>query len=204
MAIRRLSQDLRFSDIERADLLKAWALTSLAFAIFFLRAGFVDGASLAGFVVVFLIAGVTGGIGFLLHEIGHKLVAHRFGVHGEFRANNTMLLLSLVFAAVGFLIAAPGAVWLTGFVGRRESGMVAAAGPVVNMALALSFLPLALVSGPFGMVGRVGLLLNALLGAFNLIPFPGFDGAKVLRWSGWWYALFVVIGGAILVGAYRV
>lgn len=204
MAMRRLSTDLRFSSVERIDLLKAWALTSLAFAIFFLRAGYVEGATLAGFFVVFLVAGVTGGIGFLLHELGHKIAAHRYGVHGEFRSNDTMLLVSLVLAAVGFLFAAPGAVWMSGMVSRKESGVIAAAGPVVNMALALCFLPLALTTGALGMIGQIGLLLNALLGAFNLIPIPGFDGAKVLQWSGWWYALFVLTGGVILVGAYLV
>ncbi len=204
MAMRHLRQDLRFSDLERVDLLKAWALTSLAFAVFFLRAGFVEGgATLTGFAIVFLVAAVTGGIGFLLHEIGHKIAAHRYGVHGEFRSNDTMLLVSLVLAAVGFLFAAPGAVWLVGPVGRRESGVIAAAGPVVNMLLALCFLPLAIsATGVPGLIGSIGLLLNALLGAFNLIPFPGFDGEKILRWSGWWYAALIIIGGALLFGAY--
>lgn len=204
--MRRLSTDLRFSPIERADLAVAWLMTSLTFAIYFLRGGLLEGGfTFTGFVLVFLIAAVTGGIGFLLHELGHKLVAHRYGVHGEFRANKQMLILSLIIAAFGVLFAAPGAVWMSGLVTKKESGVIAAAGPVVNMLLALCFLPLALFGGGiFGLVGNIGLLLNALLGAFNLIPIFGFDGEKIVRWSGWWYALLVIVGGTILVGAYLV
>jgi Zn-dependent protease len=181
-------------------------MTSLAFAIYFLRGGLLEGDfTLLGFALVFIIAAVTGGIGFLLHELGHKVVAHRYGVHGEFRANRQMLVVSLIIAMFGVLFAAPGAVWMPGLVSKKESGVIAAAGPVVNMLLALCFLPLAVFgSGVLGLIGGIGMLLNALLGVFNLIPIFGFDGEKIVRWSGWWYALLVAVGGTILVGAYLV
>ena len=48
--------------------------------------------------------------GFLLHELAHKWMAQKYGCWAEYRGNRNGLLLALLMGAVGFLIAAPGAV----------------------------------------------------------------------------------------------
>ena len=175
-------------DHEKKELLKAWLAISLAFGIFIFRGG----NPLAYSVVV---AAFTVGAGFLLHELAHRFVARHFGKHAEFRANNQMLVLAIVLAAFSPIIfAAPGAVWISGYVTRRENGIISAAGPFANVVIAAAFLPLMLVIPG---IAYYGFMINALLAVFNMLPIPGFDGTKVLAWSK--PAYFSLLGTAILL-----
>ena len=72
--------------------------------------------------------------------------------------------------------------------GRYGESIVAAAGPLTNFAIAIFFgvvLRIAIAGGwatdPFILITSFVVFINILLGIFNLIPLPGFDGAKVLR-----------------------
>ncbi len=167
---------------DNIELLKAWAGTSLAFAIFM-----VDGQVLrSGFVTFLIIAAITCGIGFLLHELAHRIVARNYGAEAHFVANNPWLLLSIVIAFASIFIAAPGAVWHRGYLTTRQGGLIALAGPATNLALAVLFLLLgfAIPTGGFlEKMASVGYQINAWLGLFNMIPAGPFDGAKVLNWS---------------------
>ncbi|MFP4439091.1 MAG: peptidase M50 [Chloroflexaceae bacterium] len=167
---------------DNIELLKAWAGTSLAFAIFM-----VGGQVLQpGFVTFLIIAAITCGIGFLLHELAHRILARNYGAEAHFVANNPWLLLSVVIAFAGIFIAAPGAVWHRGYLTKRQGGMIALAGPATNLALAVLFLLLsfAIPAGGFlAIMAFVGYQINAWLGLFNMIPAGPFDGAKVLNWS---------------------
>ena len=52
--------------------------------------------------------------------------------------------------------------------------------------MALIFLILLLLTGSGGILGELfsfGLTINALLGAFNMIPAMPFDGAKIISWN---------------------
>lgn len=204
--MRHVNPTFRFSGREVAEIAKAWLLTSLAFAIFFLQTDWfaLEGITLVHFAVVFIISAVTAGLGFVLHELCHKAAAHHFKVYGEFRSNGTMLVISILFAFMGFLFAAPGAVVLFDRASPRENGLIAAAGPVSNMVLALGFLPLALLfpGSLLGAIGAIGLLVNAILGAFNLIPFLGLDGEKIFAWSKPVYFSLVIAAAAMVVIAY--
>ncbi len=180
---------------ELFELAKAWIGTALAFAVLF-----SDGnIGHPQFGTILLIAALTAGLGVILHELAHRAVARAFGATAHFVANNGMLILSIIIAFAGFLIAAPGAVWHSGYLTRRQVGLIAAAGPVVNMVLALLFIGGlllmrdAVVSNVvlFGLT--MGYFVNAILGAFNMLPFGPLDGAKVLNWNG------VVFGGLFAV-----
>ena len=114
----------RVSKEELRDLLKAWVALSLAFAILLSPALFQF-----SFLFSFLMAGVTVGLGFLLHEAAHKIVAQRYGCFAEFRSFDMMLVLALVMALFGFILAAPGAVMIRGSVSAAQHGKISAAGP---------------------------------------------------------------------------
>ena len=165
---------IQFSRIELRDLGKAWLLTSVAFAL-----------AMVGFntslYVAIPVALVTGGLGMILHELMHKITAAHFGYHSEFRSFDVMLVVSVIIAAFGVVFLAPGAVFLGAHaVDFRKNGFIAWAGPATNIALALLFVPLL----PFlGSIAVFGFMINSWLGMFNLIPFMGLDGVKVLAWN---------------------
>jgi Zn-dependent protease len=184
---------IRFSAHEIRDLLVAWAALGLAFALFLnqrlvsqlLQAPNAIEPSM--FTGVFVLSLFTAGIGFLFHELAHKVTAIRFGQVAEFRADYGMLFLAVVSALAGFLFAAPGAVYHRGRATLRQNGLIALAGPLTNVALGVVFLPLFWVfAGSGGLLEQAadyGVRINFLLAGFNMIPFGPLDGNTVKKWS---------------------
>ena len=93
---------MKFGEKEVKDLAFAGFMISLAFAV--LLGG---GTRLLGFdkesFFIFGAAFLTGGLGFLLHEVMHKFVAQKYGLWAEFRANYGMLWLSVLMSFFGFI-----------------------------------------------------------------------------------------------------
>ena len=177
------------SDIEIRDLIKAWLAISFAFAMV-LRFSIP-----LSFYEVFIISAISVGTGFLLHELGHKIVAQRYGCFADFRAFDKMLLLAIFMSFFGFVLAAPGAVMINGRVDKTRNGKISAAGPIINLILAFLFLSVLLTSpeGFLKIIAFYGFFINSLLALFNMIPFGIFDGAKVLRWNKKVYGSIVAI-----------
>jgi Zn-dependent protease len=108
----------------------------------------------------------------LLHELGHSLTARRFGIQ----------VLDITF-------------WPLGGMARmseipeepRVEGWVAIAGPAVNFALVALSAPLLIGSmtlgapEPITQVLFLFLLVNLMLGTFNLVPAFPMDGGRILR-----------------------
>jgi len=196
---------MRFSSRELRDLAIAWVALGIAFTFFLdreLAQGLLEGRLPVGDAIVTLALSMgTVGVGFLLHELAHKVVAVRFDQVAEFRADYGMLVLAVGAGLAGFLFAAPGAVYHSGYITERENGLIAIAGPLTNVALAALFLPLLLVPG-LEQVGQLGVTINLLLGAFNMIPFGPLDGRKVLSWSKVVFGVTFVGCAGLAAGAF--
>jgi Zn-dependent protease len=191
--------DFTTSTTEIIDIAKAWILISLAFAI-----ALVGFASVEALLGAFLIAAGTLGVGFIFHELAHKITAQRIGYNAEFRASDQMLLMALLMSLLGFVFAAPGAVIIQGVQNERENGRIAAAGVAGNLVVPLAFLILFYFSpsGDLGTIFSYGFLINSWIGLFNLIPVGPFDGKKMVAWNKKLYGalalvalIFLFIGG---------
>lgn len=135
------------------------------------------------FVFLLLVAqlgpfGVPAGIllfgSVLLHELGHSVVAQRFGIP---------------IARIDLHLLGGTAMMTRSPATPRQEILVAAAGPAVSLALAAGFAALALALG-----GQIGLTLggpadlmayaaivNLGIGLFNLLPALPMDGGRIFR-----------------------
>ncbi|TSC75576.1 MAG: hypothetical protein G01um101430_418 [Parcubacteria group bacterium Gr01-1014_30] len=178
---------ITYSEEELIHLLHAWAAISFAFAV-----ALSGGAQGLGpqFMPNLIVAAIAVGTAFLLHELAHKILAQRYGCWAEFRKFNMGLVLAVVMSFFGFIIAAPGAVMISGAISREQNGKISAVGPLTNIALALLFFAASFLLPPIiggspllAKIVTYGFYINAWLALFNMIPFPPLDGSKVLAWS---------------------
>ena len=180
-----------FSQTELKDLGISLLAFSLGLAFVFNR-GVIGGMlSLGSELLVtiplfFFLGMVAFGPAFIIHELAHKFVAKYYGCWAEFRADPAGLRTGVMIAFfIGFLFMAPGAVMVAGNVNRRQNGIIALAGPFSNLILWGIGLPFyILFAGTIlGEVGLLWLVANAILGAFNMLPFGPLDGRKIKNWS---------------------
>ncbi len=123
--------------------------------------------------------GVAGALGLfasiLLHELGHSVVAQRFGV--EMKG-----ITLFIFGGVAEMSSEPPS--------AKAEFWVAIAGPVVSVVLAIAFYGASLASGSWlpvpvaAVIWYLG-LINAVVVGFNLIPAFPLDGGRVLRSILW-------------------
>lgn len=178
---------------------------SLAFTIIYARSNttfFFDDIIL-NTAMWFLTSVVIVSICFLLHELGHKFVAQRYGAWAEYRMYPQGLGLCLLFSLFGFLFAAPGAVVIAGRIDDARNGKISVAGPLVNLVLGALFLAMMFVT-----TGRLHAIIyllahfNVFLALFNLIPIPPLDGSKILKWNVPVFVAMAVAGVAMLLVFY--
>ena len=141
------------------------------------------------------------------HEASHGFVADRLGDSTAREAGRLTLnplrhidpfytiLLPLVLLASGSPFILGGAKPVPVNVGRlhnprRDWALVGAAGPLSNLAIAVGLAALLAISTRTGMwegssigveVLTIGMLANAVLAIFNLIPIPPLDGSRVAQ-----------------------
>lgn len=172
---------VKFTANEIRDIIISMVVISFVFAYIF------AGRDLNSSILFMPITFVVVGLGFVLHELAHKYVAIRFGYWAEYKMWVGGLLFALIMAfAVGFVFAAPGAVYIHGnYIKNSENGKISLAGPWTNIILAVLFLsiPLFFQNSLLMGLGILGATVNSFLAFFNLIPFSMLDGAKVFRWN---------------------
>ncbi|RLF50039.1 MAG: hypothetical protein DRN20_00310 [Thermoplasmata archaeon] len=206
----------RFSPIEKKHLAISVAALTLAFFVAkivnttgwrfeLLTANFAILILLSSFLAVFT--------GFVFHELAHKFIAIKNGCWAEYRMFPQGLALALLLSIFGFIIAAPGAVYISGVYSKRVNGKIALAGPFMNFIIfVISFallipilhakatvLALWIAHIIYGMA-----YFNIFLAIFNMIPIPPLDGSKVISWSITVYAIFMGIFVASYVIAFHV
>jgi len=178
---------VRFTQQELTHLLISVITITLAFALVFKSS--------------FFIILVTVGLGFFLHEMGHKFTADKFRCWTKYQAWIPGLVAAIGLAIVtngAFIFAAPGwvAIYKTGGLTRKENGLISVAGPVVNIILALVFLWIGMTT-PISLLKDIGLLgfsVNSFLGFFNMLPFGPLDGKKVAEWN---IPVWLIVTGAL-------
>jgi|TARA_B100002051_G_scaffold216370_1_gene208920 Zn-dependent protease len=191
----------QFSTIEKENLTLATAAFTLALGFMAVRG--VGGVSTLGFntwaltlllsMPVLLLAV---GPAFILHEIGHKIVAKKNGCWAEFRADPKGLQFGIILSFfLGFLFMAPGAVMVAGLVTRRQNGHIAVAGPLTNLSLFIIGIPL-------------WVLILGLTGAFETSSIPLLEnGSRAYLSDGsiiwqsmlidagvWWLSANLILG----------
>lgn len=183
---------MNFTQYEIRDLLKAWIAISIAFAVLLVTPSL-------SFLVSLIVSALTVGTGFLLHELAHKKVALNYGCKAEFKSFDFMLLLAIAMSFFGFIIVAPGGVFIHKdgrAINKRQNGLISAAGPLTNLIFAVLFLPLMLIfkEGIIHQIGNYGYFINIWLALFNTLPFGPLDGAKIFHWNK-------KVGAAMLIAA---
>jgi Zn-dependent protease len=184
---------------ELRDLAVSGLVLALAFGIA-LSGGFRAFSEPGRLLMVFLMSIIAVSSGFILHEIGHRFVARRYGCFAEYTMWPYGLVIALVFSLLGFVFAAPGAVmirprsdgWGRATITKEITGLISVTGPAMNILLAVVFLILN-VAYPTLLV-TLGARINTWLAVFNLIPFGPLDGLKIFQWDK------KVWGSAVAVG----
>jgi len=188
---RRPNSKMAFSDYEKKEIKESIGFLTVAFALA-LSGGLytvLDDYSVLLRTLPMAFAAVL--TGFLLHEIAHKWMAQQYGCWAEYRGNKRGLYFALAMSAfLGVLLAAPGAVMVSGRITDRQNGIIAAVGPITNIVIALVVLPVYILTNSMegqitiiNELARFIVLINLILAGFNMIPIQPLDGSKVIVWN---------------------
>jgi Zn-dependent protease len=150
-----------------------------------------------------LISLLAVGLAFMGHELSHKFAAIRHGFWSEYRMwpQGLMMALLLTLATNGAVVfAAPGAVYFSGGgffrrPGRKQLTEISMAGITFNISLMWICIAASLVTGMY--IFTYMAFVNGWLAIFNLLPFGGLDGEKLLKLNNriWGALLILALAG---------
>lgn len=155
---------------------------------------------------IFLIAIIPVLFAIVLHEVAHGWAAYKLGdrtamMLGRLSLNpirhidpvGTILVPVVLYLSVGFVFgwAKPVPIdWRNLGKPKRDTALVAIAGPAANLAMALFWLIITLIATrllnnqsdlfiPLVNMAAIGIFINILLMVFNLVPIPPTDGGRI-------------------------
>ena len=198
----------KFSNIEIKHLIISMTVLTIAFALLITRNNVIYGLtggfnfSILPYGLLLSFLGIV--IAFFFLEISHKIMAQKHGLWAEYRMYPQGLRLALLLGIfIPFVFAAPGAVMFRGGSRSYETGLIALAGPLANIVIALISFPIYLyVLYEESMLGQiVGFIcfINAFLAAFNLLPFGPLDGVKIIRWNATAWIIMLILSIVMLM-----
>ena len=205
---RRPESKMAFSDYEKKEIRESILFLTLAFAVALADTYSNDRGIWAvldnPYILVKTLPMAFAAVmtGFLLHEIAHKWMAQQYGCWAEYRGNRRGLYFALAMSAfLGVLLAAPGAVMVSGRITDRQNGIIAAVGPITNIVIALVVLPVYILThtmeGQITIINELAkfiVLINLILAGFNMIPIQPLDGSKVIVWNkGAYFGIILAI-----------
>lgn len=125
---------------------------------------------------------------FMVHELGHKFLAQIYRAWAEFRVIFYGAAMTAISIFLPFKFIAPGAVFVSGSLSEARHGKVSWIGPLTNLAMGSGFIIAYLISESLAtdfpsQILAVGANFNGWVAFFNLIPFMGLDGSKILAWN---------------------
>ena len=197
---------LKFTRNEVRDLIVAFIVLSVAFAISNVR------LDVHGFISILPIVMVGVALGSLVHELGEKNVASKYGYEAEFKAWPLGLLIALASSFIGIVFAIPGSVFTyADNITAEINGRIAIAGPMANIFLAVIFIIIAALIYPLKpysnvftliyLICTVGFSVNSFLATFNLLPLYTLDGTKIIKWNAKIWIIIFAISAIMLLSS---
>jgi hypothetical protein len=121
---------------------------------------------------------------FLFRQLAQRNTAQRYGYSTRFYLDQNMAIFSLFSCLLPFKLIAPGRVVFFGNPSREKEAIIAMAGPLTNILLGGVLLG---ISSVFQSIIKLSIILRIsqfsfYLALFSLLPFAGFDGAKIRGW----------------------
>jgi hypothetical protein len=130
---------------------------------------------------------------FMVHELAHKFTAQHYGMWSEFRMTTAGYYMSAIAIVFSIPIFGTGVVLSSGASSAEEDAKVNLAGPLSNLILGLIMsviiLGIAFSGAPIILyylviiVLQPAVILNGMLGLFNMIPIQPFDGGTIFQWD---------------------
>jgi Zn-dependent protease len=116
-------------------------------------------------------------------------------------------------------------------INRKQNGIISAVGPIVNLLLCLPFLIILLIGASLsgqienlplfignihlfggmiinqpslilGLIGLLGLQINSMIAAFNMLPISILDGKKVWSWNIGVFLVLIIASFGILISSF--
>ncbi|MFT4250179.1 MAG: hypothetical protein ACMXYD_02350 [Candidatus Woesearchaeota archaeon] len=135
-------------------------------------------------------------ISVLARQAAQKYFAHKHNKQVTFQINTLTALLSIPVAFIGVLLAAPGKTIISGFVSRKEQGIIAAIGPITSLAIALITLTIFFTGINTALIASF-VLLNSYYALFTLLPLWEFDGEKIFTYNKTIYAALITTSAVL-------
>ena len=157
-------------------------------------------------------------VGFIFHEMAHRIIARKYGFSASYYMSLIGLAIALVVSLTGWIFAAPGSVRIyrnPDYEGKIDDdvkalGKISIAGPFANILLVPLFFIFSIIAAVLESdigehtllwnIATLGMVINAWLAVFNLLPFGPLDGREVFKWNkAIWLVMIIIAVGLYII-----